>query len=341
MERENNINKIKKETVCRCCSQGKRLNIVYSWPLILPLFALGSALALHLLLPNTNPANYESYYYPFILELLLGLYGVCLVFSFFWRRLQKSLLYHAPFWSVLVLLIAFYDLATLKFGWLPLPFFPGPDKILDSGIGDWQLLGISTLYSLRLLLLGFVLGSVTGLFTGVFLGWSKHWSYWLSPVMKFLGPIPATAWIPIAMVAFASSFAASTFLIALCVWFPVTVMTSSGVQNVNKSWLEGAQILGASENYQIFRVAVPAAMPHIFTGLFMGLATSFITLIAAEMLGVKAGLGWYIQWANGWAEYSKIYCSIIIMAVLFSGLIRLLFLFRDKLLRWQKGLLKW
>jgi NitT/TauT family transport system permease protein len=143
------------------------------------------------------------------------------------------------------------------------------------------------------------------------------------------------------MVVFPTSFWASVFLITLAVWFPVTVMTSSGIANVQKSYFEVARTLGATRKYLIFKVAIPASAPTIFVGLFMGLGAAFLTLIAAEMLGVKAGLGWYITWAQGWAEYSKVYASLIVIALLFFGIITLLFRIKDHFLVWQKGLLKW
>ena len=73
----------------------------------------------------------------------------------------------------------------------------------------------------------------------------------------------------------------------------------------------------------------------------MGLGASFLTLIVAETIGVQAGLGWYLKWQQGYVEYAKVYASLVIMAVFFSGLMSLLFLARDRLLRWQKGVLKW
>jgi NitT/TauT family transport system permease protein len=82
-------------------------------------------------------------------------------------------------------------------------------------------------------------------------------------------------------------------------------------------------------------------MPHVFVGLFMGLGTSFAVLVVAEMLGVKAGFGYYLQWAQGWAAYANMYAALIIMALLFSGLISLLFGVRNRLLAWQKGLVRW
>jgi NitT/TauT family transport system permease protein len=60
-----------------------------------------------------------------------------------------------------------------------------------------------------------------------------------------------------------------------------------------------------------------------------------------EMLGVKAGLGWYLQWAQGWAAYANMYAALLIMAFLCSGLITALFRLRDRLLSWQKGLVRW
>ena len=73
----------------------------------------------------------------------------------------------------------------------------------------------------------------------------------------------------------------------------------------------------------------------------MGLGASFSVLVAAEMMGVKSGLGWYLQWAQGWAAYANMYAALIVMALLFSSLISLLFLIRDRLLSWQRSAVKW
>jgi len=59
------------------------------------------------------------------------------------------------------------------------------------------------------------------------------------------------------------------------------------------------------------------------------------------MLGVKSGLGWYLQWAQGWAAYANMYAALLIMAAVCSGLVALLFQLRDRLLAWQRGLLRW
>src|SRR3978361_1259016 len=161
------------------------------------------------------------------------------------------------------------------------------------------------------------------------------------PVLKVIGPIPATAWIPLAMVVLPSAILSAAGLIALAVWFPVTMLTASGISNTRASYLDVARTLGAGRAYLIFRVAIPAAMPSIFIGLFMGLSASFLTLVAAETFGVKSGLGWYLSWAQGWAEYGKVYAALLIMAAFFSTIMTLLFRVRDRVLVWQKGTIKW
>src|SRR2546430_3915329 len=101
------------------------------------------------------------------------------------------------------------------------------------------------------------------------------------------------------------------------------VCSSDLISNTRASYLDVARTLGAGRGYLIFRVAIPAAVPNIFIGLFMGLGASFLTLVVAESVGVKSGLGWYVSWAQGWAEYGKVFAALIIMAGFFSTVMTL------------------
>ena len=82
-------------------------------------------------------------------------------------------------------------------------------------------------------------------------------------------------------------------------------------------------------------------MPHMFIGLFNGTTASFITLVTAEMLGAKYGIGWYINWQKDMMSYANVYAGLIFMSVVCYCIITLLFKVRDKLLIWQKGVIKW
>jgi len=253
------------------------------------------------------------------------------------QRVQRL----TPWLIALALFMGAWEAVTAKFGLLPLPFFPPPQAILEVVIDDRALLGEGIFASFRLLATGYCLGAALGFVTGVAVGWSRLAGYWIHPLLRFIGPLPATAWLPLAFFVFPSSFSASIFLIALATGFPVTVLTWSGVASVNSAYYDIARTLGASRRFLVLKVAIPAAMPHVFVGLFMGLGNSFAVLVVAEMLGVKAGLGWYLQWAQGWAAYANMYAALLIMAFLCSGLITVLFRVRDRLLSWQKGLVRW
>ncbi len=246
-----------------------------------------------------------------------------------------------PWLVALGLLFGLWELASAKLNLLPRPFFAAPQSLLEVYTDDWLRLADSTAHSLMLLVTGYVVGAVLGFISGVAIGWSRAVGYWMHPLIRFVGPLPATAWLPLAFFVLPSSWSAGVFLIALATGFPVTVLTWSGVASVNAAYYDVARTLGARPGFLILKVAIPAAMPSVFVGLFMGLGGSFAVLVVAEMMGVKSGLGWYLSWAQGWAAYSNMYAALIVMALMCSSLITLLFCMRDRLLSWQKGLLRW
>lgn len=297
-------------------------------------------MAVHWFVSRQEPAPDTHSYWVFLDGVLAASLGLSVIqrWSLGLRRWMRET---CPIIAAAVVLLALWALITSGFRWLPLPYFPSPAGVLQSMIGDRELLFDSTWHSLVLLLGGYAVGVCVALITGVCVGWFARARYWGMPVLKVLGPIPATAWIPLAMVLSPSGTWSAIGLIALSVWFPVAMLTISGISNTRASYLDVARTLGAGQAYLIFRVALPAAMPSIFVGLFMGLGTSFLTLIVAETVGVKSGLGWYLSWAQGWAEYGKVFGALLIMSAFFSTIITVLFKVRDRVLGWQKGVIKW
>ena len=302
--------------------------------------AAALAFAVHMLIAKQE-APLERHSYRLLFIEVIGVSIVLALLRRFSPRLRRWMANMWPIFTAAIVALCVWDLITLGFRLLPLPYFPGPAAVLRSLINDRFLLLDSTWHSLALLLSGYTLGVIAGLISGVCIGWSNPIRYWGMPILKVVGPIPATAWIPLAMVLSPSAVVSSAALIALAVWFPVTMLTASGISNTRASYLDVARTLGASPTYLIFRVAIPAALPNIFIGLFMGLGASFLTLVVAESVGVKSGLGWYVSWAQGWAEYGKVFAALIIMAAFFSTIMTMLFKVRDRVLVWQKGVIKW
>ena len=315
-----------------------------TWQPVYPAFGAGAAwlafAALTAKLPDLGDFEYTD-----DLAVAAAVVGVALlagaVLGDRVRPLATGLRSWTPWFALLAGFLILWELATAKRLWLPMPFFPPPQAIAEVFVDDYARLFDSVWHSAFLLAGGYVVGALVGFTFGVAIGWSKLVGYWAHPVLRFIGPLPATAWLPLAFFVFPSSWSASTFLVALATGFPVTVLTWSGISGVNKAYYDVARTLGANSRFLILKVAIPAALPHVFVGLFMGLSGSFAVLVVAEMLGVKSGLGWYLQWAQGWAAYANMYAALLVMALACSGLITLLFRLRDRLLSWQKGLVQW
>lgn len=276
-----------------------------------------------------------------LFTVVAGILVALLTIEPFAPRLSARLRQSGPWLIALAVLSTLWQVVTAKLGLLPRPFFHPPQSLLEVYLTDWSMLGLSVLHSLRLLLLGYAIGAVLGFITGIGLGWSKAVAYWGHPILRLIGPLPATAWLPIAFFAFPSSWSASIFLVALASGIPVAILTWSGVSGVGAAYYDIARTLGAKSRFLVLKVAIPAAMPHVFVGLFMGLGSAFAVLVVAEMLGVKAGLGWYMQWAQGWGAYGNMYAALLVLALMCSGLVTLLFRVRDHLLAWQKGMVRW
>ena len=309
---------------------------------VLPILSIALALILDIVLPDNlqHPAA-EHPYFIRLLGAALVVYLIFFAVSFFRPSLREKLEYKAYFYAGAALFLNILNLLTVKFAILPVLYFPSLDRVFGVLFEDSAFLAKCLAYSARLLFIGWFCGAIVGMLTGIAICFSKTFSYWVQPLVRVLGPIPSTAWIPIVLIAFPSAVSASAFLIALAVWFPTTVLTSSGIAAIPNAYFEVSSTLGAGSFYRIAKVGIPAAMPHMFLGLFNGTCSSFITLVTAEMLGAKYGIGWYINWQKEMMAYANVYAGLIIIAVTFFILITLLFKFRDHVLAWQKGVIKW
>jgi len=262
---------------------------------------------------------------------------------FFYRKRgkehkRKKLYHKAQFTFACGAALAVWEVLTVNTRRFPVPYCPGFSEIFCVIFDDRRLLLISTAYSMRLFFAGLVTGVALGLGTGICVGWSKQWDYWLSPVIRVSGIIPAVAWLPVALLILPNSFTTGLFLIFVASWFPVSSTVAAGIRSTPRSYFEAARTFGADNRFLLFKIAIPNAMPGMFTGIMTATAFSFTTLIVSEMVGAKAGLGYYINWAKGWGNYSKVYAALIIIAVEFSLILSLINIVRNRVLRWQKGI---
>ena len=310
--------------------------------LILPTLAVGISILLYYMLEDNGKQKAAAHPYYIYFMLLFGtIYLLIVLISIFHKNLLIKVLYKAPFYTGIILVVNIINLVTTKTLWLPTIYFPSLDRIFGMIVEDRIFLIGNVFDSLKLLLTGFICGATVGFVTGVALGYNEKVSYWITPITKVIGPMPTTAWIPLALSVFATTHGANVFLIAFAVWFPITLMTSSGIQSTSKVYFEISSTLGASTVFKVLRVAIPSAMPSIFMGIFYGTVNSFVTLMAVEMNGNSSGIGWYINWMKQVMMYDGVYTGLILIAIMCSTILTILFKVRDKVLVWQKGVIKW
>ncbi|MDR1867366.1 MAG: ABC transporter permease subunit [Treponema sp.] len=296
------------------------------------------ALALNAVIPSVEQVKEKPY--RIFLAAFIAVLTVLYFFAIKRPDFRKKLYHKAQFICAGGVVLIIWDLLTTKSALLPLPYFPGVAGILSVMYDDRSLLLRSTVYSMRLFFVGMITGTTLGLATGTLIGWWRQWDYWLSPIIRVTGIIPAVAWLPIALLILPSSFTTGVFLIFISSWFPVSSMMAAGIATTPKSYFDVLKTLGANNKFLLFNIAIPNALPSMFIGILTATAFSFTTLIVSEMVGAKAGLGFYINWAKGWGAYSKVYGAIIIIAVEFALILALIGAIRSRVLRWQKGILK-
>ncbi|GAA2182674.1 hypothetical protein GCM10009785_22950 [Brooklawnia cerclae] len=282
-----------------------------------------------------DPRNYR---------ILLAAIGLALValYPFLLRfpRLGRRFFHKAQFVFAGALAIGVWDLLTSKLFVMKPPYFPGPVTILDYVPRNWENLLGHVLASSRLFAIGLGLGTIAGIGTGILIGWYRQWFYWLYPILKFTGVVPATAWMPIATVLLKPAPVAMTFLLVIASWFVIALMICQGMASTPTALYEVSRTLGAKDSFLLFHVAIPHAMPSIFTGISMATSMSFLTLVAAEMMGATAGLGYFINYSKTFSKYYQVYAAIIIMFIVFTVILAIIERVKNRVLRWQKGLVQ-
>ena len=307
-----------------------------------PILGVLVALIVNIIVPNHQKLKYADLpHYRDFLYIALGASVVLLIVSVFVEKLRERYSYRGFFIAGVFLFLTLLDLVTAKFLVLPQIYFPSIARIINVFFEDKALLLECIQSSFLLLVKGIIIGFILGMTCGIAVGWSKAANYWIYPLIRILGPIPSSTWTPLALVVFPSAQGAAVFLIAFGVWFQITILTCSGIQSVKKAYFEVSSTLGATDIQNLFKIAVPAAAPSIFLGFFNATCSSFVALMAAEMIGCKSGLGWYVNWQKTMLSYPNVYAGLIVVAVFCYILVTIQFKVRDRLLSWQEGVVKW
>jgi NitT/TauT family transport system permease protein len=176
------------------------------------------------------------------------------------------------------------------------------------------------------LMLGFLLAAVIGVLIGILMGRSRRTEDICLPLVSILAPIPGIAWAPLFLLWFGLGNRPAMLLVAFVSAFPIIFNTWTGVKAVKEVWVRSAQAMGADDRRLFAKVILPGALPYILTGLRLGLAQAWRTLVGVEMLAaVPWGLGWMIFGAREFLNTDVMLAGVVVIGVLGLALEKLVF----------------
>lgn len=201
--------------------------------------------------------------------------------------------------------------------------FPGPIEVfkalqfkLVSKRPDGATLLQHLASSLYVTMVGFLLGAGAGIPLGIAMAWNKYVDRFVKPLFDLLRPVPGIAWIPLFILLFGIGTFSKALVIFIGAFVACLVNSYTGIKQTKEVHLWVGDIFGASRMQALFKIAIPTAIPMIFTGLRVALGMSWAALVAAELLASSEGLGYMIQQSRALSR-----TDIIIVGMLTIGMV--------------------
>jgi NitT/TauT family transport system permease protein/taurine transport system permease protein len=220
---------------------------------------------------------------------------------------------------------------------------PGPIDIVRTFITkltttapDGNTLGGHIVASMIVVVTGYIIGVFVGLPVGILMAWYKPVDYLVRPVFDFLRCIPGLAWIPVITVWLGIDLKAKAMIIFINVFVGTVVNVYSGIKQTDEVKIWVAQTFGASHLEVLKRVALPSALPYIFTGLKVSLGMAWLGIIAAELLAAQSGLGYMIMVARNFGRADLVIVGMLTIGIIGATLTWLIELLEKKFVKGRR-----
>ena len=195
---------------------------------------------------------------------------------------------------------------------------------------------IHILVSMQRILIGFAAATLLGIALGVVMGRSKLARNLVIPYIEILRPIPAVAWIPLAILMWPTEESSIIYITVLGALFPIVLNTVHGVEQTPEVLIRAAQSLGASSVHIFWHVVVPGALPSIATGLAIGMGVSWFSLLAGEIISGQYGIGYFTWNAYSLINYPDIVVGMLVIGALGTLSTQAVRMITKPLLSWQR-----
>ncbi|KAF1072573.1 MAG: Bicarbonate transport system permease protein CmpB [Pseudomonas citronellolis] len=172
------------------------------------------------------------------------------------------------------------------------------------------------LVSLKRVLIGLLLALAVGVPLGLLVGASRLLEASTTPAFQFLRMISPLSWMPIAVMLMGVGDAPIYFLLAFAAVWPILLNTAAGVRQLDPRWLQLSRSLSATPWETLVKIILPGVLGHVLTGVRLAIGIIWIVLVPCEMLGVSAGLGYYILDTRDRLAYSELMAMVLLIGAL-------------------------
>lgn len=223
----------------------------------------------------------------------------------------------------------------INFENIPSPMKVGSAFLVHVGDAEFHT---HILVSLRRIAIAYSIAVVLGVVVGLIVGRSRLMRAAVLPYIEIIRPIPAVAWIPLAILMWPTEESSIVYITFLGAFFPIVLNTVHGVEQTPEVLVRAALSLGARRLEVFWHVVLPAALPSIAAGLAIGMGVSWFSLLAGEIISGQYGIGYFTWNAYSLINYPDIIVGMLIIGGLGSLSTYLVRVVMGPSLRWKKSI---
>jgi sulfonate transport system permease protein len=203
-------------------------------------------------------------------------------------------------------------------GVLPRQILPPPAEVWEtlSVMGASGELAGHVAISLKRVLYGFIAGASLGIILGSAMGLSRRFEEYVKPLFVALAQVPAIGLIPLVMMLVGIDEGLKVIVIARAALIPAALNALTGVREIPQRYFEVAEVFRLTRTQVLWRLALPAALPPIFSGIRNGLTQAWLALVAVELLGASEGLGFLLVWGRQLFQLDLVLVAMALIALI-------------------------
>ncbi len=219
---------------------------------------------------------------------------------------------------------------------VPAYILPPPSRIIDRLISSWGLLWEHTVATMASISLGYVIGIIIGAVLALAMAYSAIVRNTLYPPIIASQAVPKIAIAPLLVLWLGFGIWPKVAVVALMVFFPVTITMVEGLRSVDPRLLDLLRSVHAGPAHIFVKVSLPHALPQIFSGLKIGITLAVVGAVVGEWVGSDAGLGYLLIIANTRLDATLLFSALILLVVIGVALFLLIELLERVFVPWKE-----